>query len=322
MIPACFVMAIQRLEILVWEKTLKLMKKRALYIKLLFPKKDGHKNNHKGLKLSPFRCEMGCQDKTFASKRNLESHVRSIHQGLKRPSSKNFVPKLLSCSECGKKFRFALHLEAHKRTHEGVEKPYSCPQCDKKFAQGWQLKIHEERVHTSERPHSCSQCGQLFKTKNGLDKHETIHTGIKPFCCSYCGKTFREKQLLKSHEIVHTGGDKTYICSHCDYRCLRPSDLKAHERIHASVKAFGCPYCEFRCNNKRNLQSHINIHKGIKPYKCELGCTDVAFANKANLSAHIKGVHKGIKRSHLKKEGAVQASESSGVSNAQEEVVP
>ena len=76
-----------------------------------------------------------------------------------------------------------------------------------------------------------------------------------------------------------------------------------------------------RCNHKRNLQSHINIHKGLKPFKCELGCADVAFANKANLTAHIKGVHKGIKRSHLKKDGLVQARESLSASNAQEEAV-
>ena len=45
----------------------------------------------------------------------------------------------------------------------------------------------------------------------------------------------------------------------------------------------------------------MNIHNGLKPFRCELGCPDVAYANRGNLAAHVRSVHKGIKRNYSRR---------------------
>ena len=46
---------------------------------------------------------------------------------------------------------------------------------------------------------------------------------------------------------------------------------------------------------KHTYDDHMNIHNQEKPYKCDQ-CEGVAYANSANLNAHIRATHKGIKR--------------------------
>jgi len=240
-----------------------------------------HYRIHTGEK--PYGCTQ-CERK-FTSAAALLSHEMN-HRG-ERPHC---------CSTCGKTFTLLTHLKQHEITHTGV-KPHTCSYCGKGFTTSGSLKMHI-LLHTGEKPFSCDLCDYKCLKATDLKFHErTNHTGEKPFCCMFCGKAFCRKGDLKSHERVHTG-DKPFSCSQCDYKCSRASDLKKHERTHNAEKAFGCSFCDYRCNDKGNLQAHMNIHNGLKPFKCQLGCTDVAYANRGNLAAHVRSVHKGIKRNY------------------------
>ena len=48
--------------------------------------------------------------------------------------------------------------------------------------------------------------------------------------------------------------------------------------------------------NQWKYDQHMNIQTGEKPFKCEKGCETIAYACLANLCAHYRATHKGIKR--------------------------
>ncbi|KAM4027114.1 uncharacterized protein ACNLHF_022952 isoform 1-T2 [Anomaloglossus baeobatrachus] len=219
--------------------------------------------------------------------------------------------ELLSCSECGKCFRFRSRLITHERTHTG-EKPFSCPECGKCFIRRSQLvqhtKIHtgeaqctfcgkcftqkskltqHERTHTGERPYSCHQCGQCFAQEATLTKHERIHTGEKPFSCSECGKCFMLKSYLRCHQRTHTG-EKPFSCPYCDKGFAQKSHLSEHIKIHTGAKLFSCSECNKRFTQKSGLILHQRLHTGEKPFTCsECG---KSFIKKAQLVQH-KRIH-------------------------------
>ncbi|XP_077124310.1 uncharacterized protein LOC143781555 isoform X2 [Ranitomeya variabilis] len=221
--------------------------------------------------------------------------------------------ELLSCSECGKCFRFRSRLITHERVHTG-EKPFSCPECGKRFIRRSQLiqhtKIHtgeeqctfcgkcftqkskliqHERTHTGERPFSCERCGLCFAQEATLTRHERIHTGEKPFSCSECGKCFMLKSYLRCHQRTHTG-EKPFSCPYCDKGFAQKSHLSEHIKIHTGAKLFSCSECDKKFAQKSGLVLHQRLHTGEKPFSCsECG---KSFIKKAQLVEH-KRIHTG-----------------------------
>ncbi|XP_073467417.1 uncharacterized protein [Aquarana catesbeiana] len=227
--------------------------------------------------------------------------------------------KRLSCTECGKCFRFKSKLNEHKISHTG-EKPYSCPECGKCFSRKSDLSIHQrshtgeklfscfecgkcfnsksnlnvhKRFHTGEKPYPCLECGKCFSQTSGLYRHQRSHTGEKPYSCPECGKCFSQKSILythqRSHRKSHTG-EKPYSCAECGKCFSYKSNLSTHQRSHTGD--ISCPECGKCFSKTSHLDRHQRSHTGEKPFSCpECG---ICFSQVSHLYRHQRS-HTGEK---------------------------
>ena len=100
-----------------------------------------------------------------------------------------------------------------------------------------------------------------------LSRHKDKEHNIVP--CEHCGKIFPKLRYDVHYRTTHMPEkEKPYHCSIC-------------------VPLKGFLY-------KKKLLEHMNTHTGEKPFECKL--CNAAYACKANLYAHIRVTHKGIKR--------------------------
>ena len=127
-----------------------------------------------------------------------------------------------------------------------------------------------------------------FKKKNSLSPtefklKEHRRTNHRFLTCDQCGAVVRWKFLSEHIHNHHTPEEKKKYRCECQLDC--PKDCKLHCN----------PPKGFFYQSK--LQDHLNMHRGIKPYSCNMGCSNAAFANSANLSAHIRSFHKAKPKS-------------------------
>ena len=145
-----------------------------------------HKNVHEGLK--SYQCAT-C-GKVFKSVESLCGH-KAVHSS---------EPKL-ECLQCGAKFRSKYNLvEVHTTSHT---KNYCCDQCGKGFKRAENLKAHKE-LHLEERKYKCQLCGKSYNIKRGLMVHMLAHNDIKNYHCDLCGKSYRTNSSLKQHMGSHS----------------------------------------------------------------------------------------------------------------------
>lgn len=92
-----------------------------------------HSETHSTVK--SYVCQL-CDNKAFHKQSYLNSHVKTVHIGVKRHP----------CQDCGKIFSNSSNLIAHRRVHTG-DRPYSCKECDAKFTQSPALLRHIKAKH-------------------------------------------------------------------------------------------------------------------------------------------------------------------------------
>lgn len=112
------------------------------------------------------RCHL-C-DRILISKRNLNDHIRNVHDNVKN----------YSCKNCDMKFPTRNHLGRHVDSkHPSRETPlHSCNLCEYKSHSRCNFQRHLQRHDPCEKKYSCYFCGKKFRDFSRLRGHIWIHT--------------------------------------------------------------------------------------------------------------------------------------------------
>ena len=99
----------------------------------------------------------------------------------------------MKCLTCGKSNFKRLK---DYRYHVNNCGEFTCTICAMVLCSKTEMKRHME-VHLE--THKCAVCSKLFKTKQGLDRHNLVHNKDVQYICPHCTATFTQKFNLKRH---------------------------------------------------------------------------------------------------------------------------
>ncbi|XP_061382933.1 zinc finger protein 629-like isoform X1 [Danaus plexippus] len=227
---------------------------------------------------TPFQC-VAC-DKKFKRLILLKRHEKIIHADLPQQVCPNCPATFLSIEE----------LEAHKKRHIHIERPYSCNECDKKFHEKATLQRHIQVVHNREPTYCCGYCPERFVSLSKLTKHVRSHAGDRPYPCKFCDKSFTKshhytRHLRVKHRSRHT---EQYRCEQCDDTFTSQDDLIYHSAIHATQNLI-CPLCQEKFDNVDDVTTHIKSHVSGVEFECDF--CELVFTSKEKLDNHLITAH-------------------------------
>jgi hypothetical protein len=258
-----------------------------------------------------FKC---CQcTSTYASRRDLQRHIDSLHHKLN-----------LACDECDSTFTRMDNYERHRVTKHPKDENQSsvleCKQCGKTFTRISDLVRHTIKSCNSSGISSfqCQPCARTFKQKSALErhfceewdntfprkdnykrrrvtKHPKDENQTSVLECKQCDKTFTRKSDLNRHTIqsCNSSGISTFQCQFCATTFKRKSDLERHFKASLNTDhspKYICDRCGKKlCNRKMFIvhckTQHGNVDGAFKCYKCM-----TSFVTDSDLKVH-KSAH-------------------------------
>ena len=204
-----------------------------------------HKAQNDDTVLKTFECHQ-C-DNTYPQNKQLQAHVKSVHEGLK-----------YACNQCEKQYADQSNLKIHiESKHEGIK--YACNLCDYQAKRQECLTPHILSKHKGIKvKYACNQCKQQFTEHRSLKIHmqQSAHEGYQYSCkCNQCDQQFTTQSNLLSHIQYEHEGVK-YACNQCDYQAIMKSSLKAHIICNHEDVKYACKNCDYQANSKIGLINH------------------------------------------------------------------
>jgi len=227
-----------------------------------------------------FKC--GLCLKSFARKRNLVRHFKSVHEKIKSSE----------CSLCSKTFATKDELTRHVRCVHDKIKLYKCQLCPESYGRKDYLTKHFQAVHENLKKFECKVCFMLFSMQSNLIRHtKIVHEKLKLHKCDICSKSFGTNGELTKHVMSVHEKVKPFKCEKCPLTFSRKPNLAQHVlAVHENVKNFKCDLCSKRFFRKDHLPKHIiAVHENAKKFKCEF-CTET-FNSETKWTLHISNAH-------------------------------
>ncbi|XP_072153160.1 uncharacterized protein [Bemisia tabaci] len=214
----------------------------------------------------------------------------------------------LKCELCGKEYKTAKGIVAHRRAHAGEK--FQCPKCKSAFSDPYDLKYHL-RVHSENPKYSCKYCNKAFRNPARVVIHERSHTKERPFVCDTCGKSFITIQSMKLHVRIHTG-EKPHGCKYCEKKFRSIPSAMSHQKRHRDgTRMFQCDFCLRMFETNDQLVAHTLQHKSMAVWRCR-SCK-LCFKKRSTLKCHMRDVHGSSAKSKSDQHGQVQLIETEQV---------
>ncbi|XP_064076224.1 zinc finger protein 419-like isoform X1 [Vanessa tameamea] len=202
------------------------------------------------------------------------------------------------CVTCGRRMADRLAMINHYRSqHEGVLSVFTCDICGKISNNDKTHRGHMRNHHSGNRV-KCDECGKSFVNRDSLVEHQLIHQGIKNYECEECGKKFRTRNQIRHHMVKHSDA-KDFYCVECDVRFKSAHTLRQHLKRSSKHKdkkslKFECGACAKRFETAAQLAAHTRVqHEGVREHRC--GACGAALASRASLNKHARAVHAGLR---------------------------
>ena len=206
---------------------------------------------------------------------NSLSKHRSLHRGQ------------TACQYCGKVYASKSNMELHIKNIHTKEFKFTCEECGYKSNTKDNFEKHL-RVHTGEKPFQCELCEFRTKDQSSLISHRRTHEKLtgKTYTCNLCGKTFDRIANLRRHKgVAHVDGknlptemnNQVPKCSLCDQSFMNLKLLSKHKNEdHLKLgkedfpKTQFCDICNKNFSSRQSYRHHnITIHTKIYPVTCE-----------------------------------------------------
>jgi len=246
-------------------------------------------------------CEF-CEEKFFIAA-NLESHVKSKHQDLIRPSEEDefLMKNTKSCVFCKIIFTDSNNLNKHIGLHHKDDDGFRCKfaKCSRPFKTEKTMEEHFKKAHFPEgrkSPVECDWCKKWYANKSAREEHRKLEHPEKPqppdhrrmtfapVPCKFCSATFTKRANLHKHmQNNHREAVKCKI-SNCTLYFETKKEMDKHFKI-----THCCRFCHSTFNYAQLLFAHMK--KAHAEKRCKLSHCNFYSDSEQELEAHHREKH-------------------------------
>ena len=244
-----------------------------------------------------------CNEK-FSKIRTKEDHIRSFHNDKR------------VCGTCGERFKAAISLERHVKSHI-IEPEHMCHMCGKKYQLLHRLNSHIRSKHTESsaiiNEYICDICGYNIKHRGNLTRHmKTRHMKITGFGCNLCSitRTFTTKNSLDQHIYNTHKVEAPFKCVACNRGFPTESNLRSHNTHNCKSldkkkntnysdnyfneipDGFQCKLCDMVYVTQEKFRTH---YKSKHRFSLKCNICGQQMGTSASLRRHKKTIHENLK---------------------------
>ena len=175
------------------------------------------------------------------------------------------------CNQCERKFSSKSNLNSHiKSKHEGIK--YTCDQCEFKATKSYYIKSHIQQIHETVKNAPFENLDlikseQKFKSKVILEEDfQTLYS----YACSFCDKKFGNKNEWRKHVSDHRKEQIVRNKEVNQEFCTDPIKSEKEDNIESvKIDYHHCQFCDFFTSSKLLLDNHMISHGLLCNYnKC------------------------------------------------------